>query len=66
MPDAGRQGYLEEDYSDFNQYPNKDMELLPYVGSSRPLLFPYTENRTDPPAVLTTASSDSSDLVCGG
>ena len=56
MPDTGREGYLEEDYSDLNQYPDKDMELLPYVGPSRPPPFPYTESKTDPAAILTTAS----------
>lgn len=56
MPDMGRQGYLEEDYSDFNQYPDKDVDLVPYAGSSRPLPVPYTESRTDPAAILTAAS----------
>lgn len=66
MPDMGRQGYLEEDYSDFNQYPDRDLELLSFVGSSRPPPFPYTESRTGPAAILTTTSRDSSDLICHG
>lgn len=52
---TGRKAH-SKDYSDFSQYPDKGVKLLPFAGSSRPPLFPYSESRTNPAAMLITAS----------